>query len=112
MTKDPLSQGDSRFEIGLEVGKGLTTSRSAGNLKVVMIPNPTSGSVLLTYRAPIDAPTSIRVLTIEGVCVLTSELGISKEGSVSLGLDNLPSGLYMVEFVSGANRVVQRVVKE
>jgi hypothetical protein len=54
----------------------------------------------------------VRILTVEGVCVATQDLGIQQNGSITLPLDNLASGVYMVEFTSGDKKVVQRLVKE
>ena len=66
----------------------------------------------VTYLAPKSEKTSVRILTVEGVCVLTQDLGVQQSGSVNLSLDNLASGVYMVEFTSGSDKVVQRLVKE
>ena len=110
VTKDPATQGDNRFELGMEP-EGSVTATTA-NLKVMMVPNPATSGVNVTYSAPKSEKTSVRILTVEGVCVLTQDLGVQQSGSVNLSLDNLASGVYMVEFTSGTDKVVQRLVKE
>ena len=44
--------------------------------------------------------------------VTAKDLGVQQSGNVVMSLDNLASGLYMVEITSGKDRVVQRLVKE
>ena len=111
ITKDPASQGDSRFELGLQP---TTTpiAKTNNSLKVLMIPNPATSGVNITFTAPQSEKTTVRILSLEGVCVMTQELGVQQNGSVLLSLDNLASGVYMVELTSGNERVVQRLVKE
>ena len=111
VTKDPASQGDNRFELGLEPGDAQLV-HAKGSLKVLMVPNPASSGVNITFIAPSQEKTSVRFLSVEGVCVMTQELGVQQSGSVNLNLDNLASGVYMVEFTSGSDKVVQRLVKE
>jgi len=112
ITKDPATQGDNRFELGLEGSQSTIGSTQSAALKVLMVPNPTTSGVNVTFAAPKSENTSIRVLTVEGICVMTQELGVVKAGTVNLGLDNLAAGVYMVELTSGSDKVVQRVVKE
>ena len=111
VTKDAASQGDNRFELGLAPADA-PVAGGQGSLKVLMVPNPASSGVTVTFNAPESAKTSVRILTVEGVCVATQDLGIQQNGSITLPLDNLASGVYMVEFTSGDKKVVQRLVKE
>jgi hypothetical protein len=109
VTKDGKTQGDQRFELGLHRNE---TVAQTGSLKVLMVPNPATSGVNVSYVAPKAELTKVRILTVEGVCVLSQDLGNQQSGSVTLPLDNLASGVYMVEFLSGTDRVVQRLVKE
>ena len=111
VTKDPASQGDNRFELGLQPA-GSVIGNTSKSLKVLMLPNPATSGVSITFNAPISAKTSIRVLSLEGVCLMTQDLGVQQAGNVTMALDNLASGVYMVEFTSGDEKVVQRLVKE
>ena len=111
ITKDAATQGDNRFELGLAPANA-PVAAGQSNLKVLMVPNPASSGVTVTFNAPESAKTTVRVLTVEGVCVVTQDLGIQQNGSITLPLDNLASGVYMVEFTSGDKKVVQRLVKE
>ncbi len=110
ITKEAGSQGDNRFELGLRTGA--TVAQTASKLQVLMVPNPATSGVNISYTAPEVAATTVRLMTVEGVCVLTQELGPQQSGSINLALDNLAAGIYMVAFTSGKDRVVQRLVKE
>ena len=111
VTKDPASQGDSRFELGMQP-TGTVLGSTSKSLKVLMLPNPASSGVNITFDAPTSAKTSIRVLSLEGICIMIQELGQQQAGNITLSLDKLSSGVYMVELTSGNEKVVQRLVKE
>jgi GEVED domain/Secretion system C-terminal sorting domain/Bacterial Ig-like domain (group 2) len=110
ITKSAATQGDERFELGLATEGAPLAAQDA--LKVLMLPNPASNTVTVSFSSSNTAATAVRILSVEGVCVLTQDLGEQQNGSTTLAIDNLASGIYMVEFTSGSNRVVQRLVKE
>jgi hypothetical protein len=78
----------------------------------MLVPNPATSTVNLSFSAPFSRETGIRIMSVEGLCVLTQDLGVQKSGSVNISLDNLVSGIYMVELISGEDRVVKRLIKE
>jgi hypothetical protein len=112
ITKDPASQGDDRFELGLQSTESQLVSNASGSLKVLMVPNPATSGVNITFVAPKKEQTSIRILTVEGMCVISQDLGIKQSGNVNMMLEGLAPGIYMVELTSGDDKVVQRLVKE
>ncbi len=111
ITKDAASQGDNRFELGLHRTEANTTD-SARHLNVLLVPNPASNDLNISFSAPTEAETSLRILTMEGVCIYSQNLGLAKVGSLTLPVENLANGLYMVELISGNDKVVKRMVKE
>ena len=108
ITKDPASQGDARFELSLNP----SVAAQSNGLDVQMLPNPANSVVTISYTASSTEQTSIRVMDVEGVTVLAQDLGQQQSGSTQIALDKLASGVYMVEFTSGTNKVVHRLVKE
>jgi Glycine rich protein/GEVED domain/Secretion system C-terminal sorting domain len=112
ITKDAATQGENRFELGMVNGGAVNFNGATGDLRVAMIPNPASSTVTVSFAAPEKANTAIRILSVEGVCVMTHDLGAQQSGSVTLPIHDLASGIYMVELTSGNNKVVQRLVKE
>ena len=111
ITKDAASQGDNRFELSMKKA-GATVAQTNDGLDVQMVPNPATNVVTITYSAPAKAQTSVRVMDVEGVTVITQELGMQQSGNTQIALDKLASGVYMVEITSGTQKVVHRLVKE
>ena len=54
----------------------------------------------------------MNVLSASGVSVLNRDLGLVQSGKVTVDLNELPSGIYMVEITSGSEKSVQKLVKE
>ena len=111
VTKDDATQGDNRFELGLESNQGLVTPAAAG-LKAVVMPNPARESVTVTFQAPVAGETTLRLLSVEGVCVFTQSFGSLQSGSLAIPLSNISDGAYLVELTTGGEKVVYRLVKE
>jgi len=112
VTKNEMSQGDGRFELGYQSGEVAQGQASNTDLQMLIMPNPASESVNVNFITPGTDPVQIRILTIEGVCLLTSETAVLKSGSASLNLANLASGVYLVELSCGDKRIVKRLIKE
>ena len=111
ITKDAASQGDNRFELSMKKA-GATVAQTNDGLDVQMVPNPATSVVTISYNAAAKAQTTVRVMNVEGITVLTQDLGLQQSGSTQIALDRLASGVYMVEFTSGTQKVVHRLVKE
>ena len=111
ITKDAASQGDNRFELSMKKA-GAAIAQAADGLDVQMVPNPATSVVTISYNAAAKAQTTVRVMNVEGITVLTQDLGLQQSGSTQIALDRLASGVYMVEFTSGTQKVVHRLVKE
>ncbi|NCX95340.1 MAG: T9SS C-terminal target domain-containing protein, partial [Chitinophagia bacterium] len=110
VTKDAKSQGNGRFEICMKPAN--TTIADVTALQVVMLPNPATDEVNVTYKAPAAEEVNIRIMDITGKDVFTRNVGVSQNGTVKLPVNQLAAGIYMVEFTSGNNKVIQRLIKE
>ena len=111
ITKDSLSQGNSRFE--LRMGKpGALVAQHAQPIKVLMTPNPATNEVTINYNNNTMAATTINVTDVAGVTMITKDLGIQQQGSATIDLDKLAAGIYMVTLTSGGDKEVARLVKE
>ncbi len=111
VTKDEATQGDSRFELGLETEQSRVTPATTG-LKAMVMPNPARESVTVTFQAPASGETTLRMLSVEGVCVYTQAFGSLQGGSLTIPLSNISDGVYLIELTSGNEKVVYRLVKE
>ena len=112
INKDVESQGNNRFELGVQPAETPISTAVGASLKVLLLPNPATETVNISFSATTKAPTSIRILSISGVCVYSNTLGMEDKGTVSIPVNTLAAGVYMVEFTSGNEKVLQRMIKE
>jgi len=114
ITNDIASQGDNRFELGLGnlPDNGNAGQSNADGISMLVTPNPANADATVTYVIPGTENASIRVTDVSGAVVMSMEVGAQKNGTVSLNVANLASGVYMVELVSGDKKLTQRLVKE
>ena len=77
-----------------------------------MSPNPATSEINISFTSPEVANTKVNVLSASGVSVLNRDLGLVQSGKVTVDLNELPSGIYMVEITSGSEKSVQKLVKE
>ena len=81
------------------------------NLRI--IPNPTSGKVLLEMKEAMEGKVSIEVLSMWGERVFTRELENRNIGwTQRLDLRSLPSGVYLVKVIQNEQWIVKRIVKQ
>ena len=99
----------SQFNINwFEVSGGITSVENYEMLSQCNIyPNPTKNHFTLTYSMPIE---KIRVFNSQG-----KEFAVSYNQSSSFDVQvnhNLPSGLYLIEIISGKQKLLKRIVVE
>jgi hypothetical protein len=109
ITQDGATQGEKRFELRMGDDK---TAIAAMNMDVQMIPNPATDEVTITYSSMAGAGNAVKIISMDGMVLISKDLGTQQTGKVSIGLNKLASGVYVVEFTSGKNKVVKRLVKE
>jgi hypothetical protein len=111
---DSASQGDNRFELSMagEVSTGVANLNSNTGLKVSITPNPATDQMTISYTASQSNNTSVRIMNMAGQTVIKMELGKQLSGSVNIPLNNVASGVYIVEFTSGNQITTQRLVKQ
>jgi hypothetical protein len=84
----------------------------AGALEgIQLFPNPTSGRLTLAFAGALDAGT-VRVVDLAGRMAVEKNLVAGSLQSLEIDLSGLPSGLYLVEVVSGGARWTGRVVRD
>ena len=111
ITADKATQGNERFELNLNPTDVAAPVAKTG-LQVAMLPNPATDEVAINFSQPTAEKTIIRVLDLSGVCVFTENLGMKQNGSVTVPLSSMASGIYIVELTSGSQKVSQRLIKE
>jgi len=81
-------------------------------LKALLMPNPATTSVNVTFVTPGTGNAKVTVMTVEGIALLEKDLGAAATGNVVLDLESFAAGIYVVELQCGDKKVVQRLVKE
>ncbi len=107
VTDDSKSQGENRFELSMSPA-GVGTN----GLQVTVTPNPTTDDVKIGFTAGKKNNVSIRVTDLTGVSVYSKDLGAVQNGTVTVPMTNFASGVYMVELISGNDKVTQKLIKE
>ena len=110
ITSDKATQGENRFE--LTANKGTATTTAVSGLNVAMSPNPATDNVTIAYTTDAKANTTVNVMNVTGATLITKTIGNDASGKVTIALNGLPAGIYMVEVMSGDNRKVQQLIKE
>ena len=108
ISKDKATQGDNRFELTMKPAVTVDPK----DISVTMTPNPATDDVKVTFTNGQAEPVTIKVMDMSGVNVYGENLGVQQKGTVTVPLNKLASGIYMVELTSGNRKVVQRLIKE
>ncbi len=111
VTKDKNTQGEDRFELSMEPATVRETAAGKG-LDVKLVPNPASDEVRVAFTQAKPTNVTVRILDLSGVSVYNQSLGVKQNGSVTIPLANMASGIYMVELTTDDQKVVQRLIKE
>ncbi len=98
--------GSGDFQQGGE-GKG----ENAGIYDFVIFPNPTSGEANMAFQLPAEQAFTLRIFETSGRMIYSQEqVGIEGENTMSLPLENLAPGVYLIDFQSENWKVQKRLV--
>ena len=109
VTQDPASQGDGRFEIGIDSTE--TQFSVNQNINVSVFPNPATNMLNVVYNTYGFDPKRIRILDLNGKQIMDQYLGVQQFGDAALSVEKLPAGIYMLEFTSGNNILIKKFMK-
>jgi hypothetical protein len=122
VTSDTATQGDNRFELVME-GKPtkVTTPTSVANassnqsneevngFEVVIAPNPAASAAKLKYKGATAKELHISIINMLGAVVASFDTTATE---INLPVQNLQTGMYMVEVSNGKETVVEKLIKE
>ena len=111
ISKDKATQGETRFELSMEPADVAAVSAD-NNLNVTLNPNPATDEVNIRFSSGGSENVSVRIMDISGVSVYSEQLGQLQSGNIKVPLSAFPSGIYMVELISGNQKVVQRLIRD
>jgi hypothetical protein len=123
ITSDPATQGDNRFELVME-GKPTKTSNPTTNVNTIannkateqsngfevsIMPNPAQSVAKLKYKGDNAKELHITITNMIGAIVAAFD---AKGTEISLPVQNLQTGMYMVEVNNGKETVVEKLIKQ
>ncbi len=111
VTGDTLSKGDQRFEISA-FKKQLMDTATVYKLITQIHPVPAHDKLMISYTAPIQANTSIRILSQNGTVMKQVALGLQKTGQFTIHISDLSPGIYLLEVRSGDYTTTQKIIKQ
>ncbi len=109
ITTDKEMQGNNRFELEMET---LAEHNNNKSLQATVAPNPATSEVHIAYTNIKTAKTSVRIFAVSGSCVYHKDYGNQSSGTISVPLATFTPGIYMVEFTSGEQKIIHRLLKE
>lgn len=123
VTSDPATQGDNRFELVME-GKPTKTGNPTTNVKniannettettkgfeVSIVPNPAQSVAKLKYKGDNATELHVTIANIMGAVVAAFD---AKGTEIVLPIQNLQTGMYLVEVSNGKETVVEKLIKQ
>lgn len=93
-----------------------TTGNFGGNsdaIEVSLYPNPTSGHLNIAFVANEEGAASINIISLTGQTIMTENMNASKgQNNMSVGLDQLTKGMYIVSIKTANNQITRTVILE
>jgi hypothetical protein len=106
---DTSSQQTNRFSILFNPEKKIPFIPTV--LKVKIAPNPITDFINVYYSLPIFEESNIQIIDELGKEIFKQNLGLVSVGSVSVPVKNWKSGTYFLSFISGKQKIIQKVIK-
>jgi hypothetical protein len=110
VTTDTLSRGDQRFEIST-YRKPVDTA-STYKLISTIYPVPARDKIIVNFKAPLIATTSIRILSQNGYPLKQLNLGMRKDGQITIPIPELSPGIYIVTIQCGEYSTTQKIIRQ
>jgi hypothetical protein len=110
VTTDTASMGNSRFEISSR--KKIVDTIARVMLFTKINPNPSKDKVIIQYQSPEKGNTTVRLLNLTGSVLKNFDFGLQKEGSLTIPVSDLLSGIYLLELRCGNYIATQKIMKE
>ena len=113
INNEAASAAKDRFMITLHSITPSITATGANSVFVKISPNPVSNQLMVSFKNVTADNTIVRVLNSLGQVVKTVKAGNIATGNISITVDNLSSGFYTVQLLSGEKQIsTQKIVKQ
>jgi hypothetical protein len=94
----------------LGIPTGIVTTDD--KLIVQIVPNPAHDNLTVYYEGMSEGNISITIRNMVGVKVATQQQTATHNGSINISLQQITSGIYIVEIRNGNRYITQKMVKE
>lgn len=105
------SWGDNRFELSTEGKPTNNIIPAESQLKIKLVPNPATDKVTVYYDGLKDGNLNIGITNMMGVKVAEVQQASNKSGSVSIPLQNIANGIYIITIQNGKQIFTQKLIK-
>ncbi|ABG58352.1 glycosyl hydrolase family 8 [Cytophaga hutchinsonii] len=104
--------GDFILNVSVEVGTPTGVASALAATEIDLFPNPSTGSTNLEFNGSFNE-VAVTIYTIDGNKVFASEYASVDPGALrTLNVEELPSGIYIVEVSTAEGKLVKRLIKQ
>lgn len=109
VTADANSQG-KRFELNTVGTPTSIVTATQDGTKIQLVPNPAQNQVNIVFHK-LEGKSHLRIMSVTGQ-VVYSQAVTATTGNVVVSLQDIPSGIYIVELESNNARFVEKLIKQ
>ncbi len=104
--------GDFILNVSVEVGTPTGVASALAATEIDLFPNPSTGSTNLEFNGSFN-DVAVTIYTIDGNKVFANEYASVDAGALKiLNVEELPSGIYIVEVSTAEGKLVKRLIKQ
>ena len=104
---NPNSQGNKRFY--LQLGKQVNVENL---LSVNIAPNPATDFITLSVNGNLDGNASVKVISMTGTVMINTTMESIAHSQLSIPVNQLSAGVYIVDVTVNGNRMTKQFVKQ
>lgn len=108
VTTDVSTQITNRFHIVFEVAKAIPIT----NLKVTLVPNPSTDFVQVKMQSPKAELTSIRIVGVDGKIIESLNFGSVDQINRQISVKRFVAGTYLLQVVHGKEVMTEKIIKQ
>ncbi|MDR3681856.1 MAG: T9SS type A sorting domain-containing protein [Flavipsychrobacter sp.] len=105
---DTASQGQNRMELVFNSDKTGVNNISNSAQGITLVPNPAIRNITVTYATIFAGSKDISIVNLMGQVVTHIS---TAESSLTISVDNLPAGMYMLKTIVNGNSITERFIK-
>jgi len=110
VTSDTNTQGDKRFELNMiQLPTNIVAESSPLNLSIS--PNPANDIAILSFSATSVGVTTLQLVTMTGKEVLKMNLGNMQKGNITIPMQGIVPGMYVVKLRCGNTIESKKLIK-